>query len=415
MYRRLRVGDLIREKKAHSQTGPFGTQLKASEYVEEGFPVINVRNIGMGDVRADNLEYINEEKAFELKSHSLRENDIVFGRKGAVERHSFITKKEEGWIQGSDCIRLRFLNQEFNPKFISYFFRTQTHQQWMINLGSFGATMGSLNQEIISKIEIPDIKRELQDKIASILSAYDDLIENNNLRIKLLEEMAEEIYKEWFVRLRFPDYQNTKFFDLEGKDVEHGTVGALPEGWHEIYFKDFIKLNRGFDLPNEKIVSGEYPVIASTSIKAYHHQFKVSAPCVVTGRSGSLGTVQFVNKKAWPLNTSLYVKDFKGNSPFFVYYFLKKSNLQRFDSGAGVPTLNQNHLKGLRVNLPNVSIQKKFDKIIKPMFDEVETLQQKNQILQETKDLLLPRLISGKLNFEELEMDKVESLLMSEL
>lgn len=112
MEHRIKIGDLIKQKKAHSQTGPFGTQLKASDYVDEGIPVINVRNIGFGDIRENQLEYLNDEMAKVLKSHRLIKNDIVFGRKGAVERHSLISSKEEGWIQGSDCIRLRFLNNE---------------------------------------------------------------------------------------------------------------------------------------------------------------------------------------------------------------------------------------------------------------------------------------------------------------
>lgn len=86
-----------------------------------------------------------------------------------------------------------------------------------------------------------------------------------------------------------------------------------------IYFKDFIKLNRGFDLPEDKVVEGIYPVVASTSIKTYHNQFKVKAPIIVTGRSGSLGKVQYVNQDGWPHNTALYVKDFKGNEPLYVF------------------------------------------------------------------------------------------------
>ena len=100
----------------------------------------------------------------------------------------------------------------------------------------------------------------------------------------------------------------------------------------EMYFRDFIKLNRGFDLPEEKIVPGEYPIAASTSIKAYHHQYKVKRPCVTTGRSGSLGTVLYIDKECYPLNTSLYVKDFKGTNPRYVFYFLQMMKLQNFNS-----------------------------------------------------------------------------------
>ncbi|WP_128330107.1 restriction endonuclease subunit S [Apibacter sp. HY039] len=158
----------------------------------------------------------------------------------------------------------------------------------------------------------------------------------------------------------------------------------MKEGWKEIYFKDFIKLNRGFDLPNDKIEEGDYPVVASTSTKAYHKEYKVSAPCVTTGRSGSLGTVQFVNQNSWPLNTTLYVKDFKEHDPKFVYYFLQTMNLDSFNSGAGVPTLNQNHLHFLKINIPKTtehqqriaSILSAYDDLIEVNNERIELLEQ---------------------------------------
>ena len=102
---------------------------------------------------------------------------------------------------------------------------------------------------------------------------------------------------------------------------------------NEIIFKNFIKLQRGFDLPKVQMIKGEYPVIGSTTIIGYHNEYKVDSPGVITGRSGSLGFVQFVKKKYWPHNTSLWVKDFKGNDPKYVYYFLKVFGLERFNSG----------------------------------------------------------------------------------
>ena len=167
---------------------------------------------------------------------------------------------------------------------------------------------------------------------------------------------------------------------------------------------DFIKLNRGFDLPEEQIKEGEYPVVASTSIKAYHNQFKVKAPIITTGRSGSLGTVLFVNHDGWPLNTSLYVKDFKGNEPLYVFYNLKNIDYESFNSGAGVPSLNQNHLHKLKLWIAGKELQIKFKDFVQPIFQQVETLNKQNTQLRQIRDRLLPRLISGKL---EVKTEKV--------
>ena len=150
----------------------------------------------------------------------------------------------------------------------------------------------------------------------------------------------------------------------------------------KIRFDNFVSLNRGFDLPDDKIIEGKYPVIASTSIKAYHNQFKVKAPIVVTGRSGSLGKVQYVDEDGWPLNTALYAKDFHGNNPKYVYYFLQTMHLEQYNAGAGVPTLNQNHLHSLKILIHELPTQQKiasilsaYDKLIQNYKKQIEALQ----------------------------------------
>lgn len=159
----------------------------------------------------------------------------------------------------------------------------------------------------------------------------------------------------------------------------------MNKGWKEIFFFNFIKLNRGFDLPNNKIEAGNYPVIASTSIKAYHKNFKVIAPCVTTGRSGSLGVVQYVNQDSWPLNTTLYVKDFKKNDPKFVYYFLQTMDFDTFNSGAGVPTLNQNHLHHIKIQIPkDITNQKRIASILSAYDDLIEVNNKRIELLEQS-------------------------------
>ena len=151
----------------------------------------------------------------------------------------------------------------------------------------------------------------------------------------------------------------------------------------EMYFNDFIKLNRGFDLPESNIVAGKYPIAASTSIKDYHKDFKVKAPCVTTGRSGSLGSVLFINQDCWPLNTTLYVKDFKGNNPKYVYYFLQTMKLESFNCGAGVPTLNQNHLHKVKVKIHKKDEQHRIASILYAYDDLIENNSRRIALLEQ--------------------------------
>jgi type I restriction enzyme S subunit len=218
-WRRLTIGDLVNAEAADIQTGPFGTQLKASNYVAEGTPVINVRNIGFGRLKPDKLEFVAEETVDRLVSHLLEPNDIVFGRKGAVDRHLYVNSEQQHWMQGSDCIRLRFLTEEVVPRFVSYAFLTNAHQKWMLTQAGNKATMASLNHDIIKRIDLCLPSRAVQDSIVNILSAYDDLIENNRRRMALLEETARQLYREWFFRLRFPGHEHTRI------------INGVPEGW----------------------------------------------------------------------------------------------------------------------------------------------------------------------------------------
>jgi len=137
-------------------------------------------------------------------------------------------------------------------------------------------------------------------------------------------------------------------------------------------FKDFIVLQRGFDLPKSSMKEGDIPVLGSNCIIGYHNEAKVAPPGVVTGRSGTLGLVQFTDNPYWPHNTALWVKDFKGNDPKFVYYKLQTLHLENFNGGASVPTLNRNVLDMLEINIPHIDIQKSIAEILSAYDDLIE-------------------------------------------
>lgn len=411
----ISIGSLINSNEASLQTGPFGTQLKASEYVEFGTPVINVRNIGFGDIRADNLEYITDFKAEQLKNHLLCKGDIVFGRKGAVERHSYIQDEQVGWVQGSDCLRLRLNTQKVDSRFLSYYFKTQPHQDWMHALCAFGATMASLNQDIVRRILFPCPSISVQRKIVAILSAYDDLIENNKKRIQILENMAEELYKEWFVRFRFPNYENTEF--------EKG----LPSDWSHIKLSDILELKSGYAFKSSIYKKeGTYGLLTiknvhSKRLKQSYTDYIVESEnnspeyCalkrsdILMSLTGNVGRVcRFYGKPAL-LNQrvcKIVVKN-KYFESFIYEYFQQEHILAEIDilaTGTAQQNLSPNDLKKMRVLFPEDSILQKFHSIINPAHKEILLLLEQNMQLIELRDSLLPKLISGKLSVENLDL-----------
>ena len=164
------TADYVTNGELELQTGPFGTQLKASDYTESGTPVINVRNIGYGSIRPDKLEHVPLAICERLAQHLLETGDIVFGRKGAVDRHVLITKAEHGWMQGSDCIRMRSMSERALPQLLTFAFRDESHHDWMLSQCSHGATMASLNQDVIKRIPILLPSSDLLDRFFEISS-----------------------------------------------------------------------------------------------------------------------------------------------------------------------------------------------------------------------------------------------------
>ena len=175
MSKLVKLGDL-----GEIKTGPFGTQFRAEEYVESGIPVLNVKNIGYGNVIEDGIEYISPETAGRLSQHILCQGDIVFGRKGSVDRHVYIDAKYDNSFQGSDCIRLRIKRDDVNNRFLSHYLKLDTVKKQLIS-GAVGSTMPSMNASILANIEVSLPNIETQNAIEQCLSYIDEKTENNSL------------------------------------------------------------------------------------------------------------------------------------------------------------------------------------------------------------------------------------------
>lgn len=160
------------------------------------------------------------------------------------------------------------------------------------------------------------------------------------------------------------------------------------EEWKECKLGDFFELHRGYDLTKSEIKEGPYPVVCSTSIMGYHNEYKVKAPGVVIGRSGTLGEVQFIDTDYWPHNTSLYVSDFKGNFPKFIKYFLQLFGTGNVGGGSAVPTLNRNHLQALTVRVPPLPTQQKIAAILSSLDDKIELNNKINTNLEQQAQAL---------------------------
>lgn len=270
-----------------------------------------------------------------------------------------------------------------DPRFIKYTFDTLKRSYQQVSQGAAQDNL-SLEKLLSIKLRVPK-NVEDQSRIADILSTYDDLIENNRRRMGLLEKMARLLYEEWFVRLRFPGHEHAAIVD------------GLPQGWERAPFEDALVLQRGFDLPKNYWKEGNFPICGSTGIIGHHVEARVKSPGVYTGRSGSLGVVNYIDEDFWPHNTTLWVKEFKRASPLFALFLLRSMNLKQYNGGASVPTLDRKAVHRVEIQIPPRPLIALFDEQVSPIFLQLRLLHLQNQKLRIARDLLLPRLISGEI------------------
>ena len=242
-----------------------------------------------------------------------------------------------------------------------------------------------LESAVLDSVEIPIPARDEQERVSSFFAAYDDLIDNNRRRIQLLEDSVRLLFDEWFVRLRFPGH------------APSSSTGGMPNGWSKIALDQMLLLQRGFDLPSQDREAGDVPIYGSTGIVGFHNKAKVKGPGLVTGRSGSLGEVHFVAQDFWPLNTALWVKEFKRATPLFALHLLRNMNLEQYNGGVSVPTLDRKVVHKAEVLLPAASIMTRFESVAFDVYRQSNTLTEMNLKLRTARDLLLPRLMSGEL------------------
>ena len=173
-------------------------------------------------------------------------------------------------------------------------------------------------------------------------------------------------------------------------------VGVIPCDWEVKHLGEVAPLQRGFDLPNSQLQKGNYPVVYSNGILNYHYQYKVKAPGVITGRSGTIGNVTFINRDYWPHNTSLWVTDFKNNFPIFIFYLYKNIHLEKFSVGSGVPTLNRNDVHDFKIPLPPLPEQKRIAEALSNIDELITALDKLITKKRYLKQGAMQQLLTGK-------------------
>lgn len=357
----------------------------------------------------DELEEVDE-KVLRPNDY-LKNGDIVFvrsnGNKELVGRCMLIQNPPCKVTYSGFCIRSRLNNlNENNPRFFAYYFKSKTFRKAMSNT-AVGANIQNLNQGLLSNHELNLPPLPIQQKIAAILSAYDDLIENNRAQIKLLEEAAQKLYKEWFVKLNFPGHETTEIID------------GIPAGWRKVKAEEYFKISIGKTPPRKEqkwfsetdgikwvsiadmgnsgmylLNTSEY--LTQEAVKS-HNIKKIPANTVLLSFKLTVGRVSITTEE---MTTNEAIAHFVSDKDFiieYLYLYLKNYNYNSLGSTSAISTaINSKIVKAMPLLIPDEDILKKFSEISKPYFDKIKNCQVAISNLRSARDKLLPKLMSGQ-------------------
>jgi len=364
---------------------------KASDQFGYGYPFLSYKDVFNNYYAPEELNtFVNSTEKDRLKC-SVKRGDVFLTRTSETTDElgmSCVALKDyENATFNGFTKRLRPLTDEIVPEYAAYFFRSAYFRAQCQSLASL-ITRASLNDGMIRRFKIRFPKeKEKQEKIGKILLTYDTLIENNTKRIRLLEKMAENLYKEWFVRFRFPGHENV--------EMENG----LPKGWSVVKLGSLANISTGKCNREDAEEDGAYPLFdRSQDTKRSSKWLKDCEAIIVPGEGTSFMPRYYVGK--FNLHQRCYcVEPLVSHMGKFLFYTIMfyRAYFLSVATGATVPSLRYNNFAYMKITLPTKDLYTKFDKVVFGWFAEKDNLQQQNTLLARQRDLLLPRLMSGKL------------------
>ena len=419
---------------AVSQTGPFGSQLHEEDYVDEGTPIVTVEHLGELGFTRQNLPFVSDEDVRRLSKYTLREGDIVFSRVGAIDRNTYVTEDENGWMFSGRCIRVRCNKDKVNPLYLSYYFRLEHFKRMMLNV-SVGATMPSLNTDIMDSLPIDMAERSEQDRIAKCLSLIDDKIRNNNAICSNLEAMAKLLYDYWFVQFDFPDENGKPYKASGGKMVWNDELKReIPAGWEAKPLSAFIAESKNGDWGNNKpkrkddievtcfrgadfaSITDDYHVTAPIRYISANNSDRLlsdgdliteisgGSPTQATGRVGYINQ-KFLDRNGGKMDCSNFCKAFTPMECFYQYW-LYQTWKAFYDAGVmfnyeskttGIKNLMfDEFITWVRVPAPSDELLKKYQEVCSQYYDKIQEEFIESTQLASLRDFLLPMLMNGQ-------------------
>ena len=406
---------------------PFGTMLKTKDYTVSGVPVIQGRNIVGGVLKWNKRLYVSTEKHQSLPRSHVSKGDLVFPKIGTIGICAIAPAIEgfEKYLLSTNMMKMNVNEQIADINYIYYYFCQEIVKKYINNIAG-GSSQPIFNFTTLKSLNILLPSIEIQKKVSFLIKPLDDLINIHEARIKLLEDIVQLMYREWFVEFRFPGYEKAKFVDSE--------LGKIPEGWVVSSVSDVARISRGISYRSDNLVDKGIPFFTLNclfrnggfkfdGIKYFEGNYKESQLVkpneIIIGVTdmtqarliiGSVARIPSNGIEDGLISMDLVrAKSKKGFIDKYVYSMLRYSNFTRtikeFANGANVLHLSPKHIEKFQFVLPNENARDRFVEIVSPIYKLMDNLMQINLLLAERKDLLLPKLMSGEIDVSKLDIN----------
>ena len=410
------------------QTGPFGSQLHASDYVSIGIPSIMPQNIGDNRINLEGIARVGPDDANRLNRYLVREGDIVYSRRGDVKRRALVRSSEDGWLCGTGCLRIRLGENGVDPKYTSYFLGHPSTREWIAR-HAHGATMPNLNTSILSACPFVIPPKAEQHAIAHVLGTLDDKIELNRRMNETLEEMARALFKSWFVdfdpvraKMKGHDTGLPKpIADLFPDQMIESELGLIPDGWEVFPLSKIIEIN-----PTRSLRKGEiapYLDMANMPTKGHvphavvDRQFGSGmrfingdtlvariTPCLENGKTAYVDFLQH-GEVGWGSTEFIVLRPVSPLPTEFAYYLARSARFREFaiqnmTGTSGRQRVPAAALSKFPLTAPPKSVAECFGRFVRPLTIRANESELESRTLAALRDTLLPKLVSGKLRTE---------------
>ena len=399
------LGELIDEYGGLIQTGPFGSQIHQRDYTERGVPVVMPKDIRAGRIDERTVARVPEDKAKELSRHYLKPGSIVFPRRGDVGKCAYVDGYAESFLCGTGCVKIEPPTEILEPLFVYYYLCLPHVIEWF-ERNAVGTTMPNLNTRIIGRVQLPLLPLPYQRRVASVLSAYDRLIENNRRRILLLERAARLLYKEWFVRFRFPGHEHARnangipdsWRQAPAFDVMEILSGGTPDTNNPLYWNGGIPFFTPKDAPPGVYVFSTEKHLSEEGLRNCNSRLYPKDTVFISAR-GTVGKVAMAQTEMAMSQSSYALMATEPLNQIFLYLCLLDhvEQLRGRAFGSVFPAIVRNTFRSIQFIVPEKRVIRMFSDRVLPIFRQIEILSHQARKCREARDLLLPRLMDGRI------------------